>query len=733
MTPISAATNRTDKGQVEAGLSRSPKLQPWHLDRLAVVYVRQSSPQQVAENRESTDRQYALAHRAVELGWPPDRVLVIDDDQGKSGTTAEGRLGFQRLLAEVGLDHVGLILGIEMSRLARSCKDWHQLLELCALFRTVLADPDGLYDPTDHNDRLLLGLTGIMSEAELHVLRGRMRQGLLNKVRRGEVFLWPPVGYVRAPEGGFDFDPDEQARATVRLVFDQFERLGTVRKVLRYLLAQGIRLGIRPHAGPNRGQLEWRAPTRDTVTAILRRPVYAGYYSYGQRQTDPRRRTPGRRWSGRVPVPPEEYLALIPDKVPAYITPDRYEANQRRLAENRARTESKGAPREGPSLLAGLVICGRCGKRMSVHYSGRERILRYTCVTGVADARKTCRHALAGRVLDRLVADRVLAALQPGALELSLAAAEDVIRERTALDANWRQRVERARAAAARIERQYQVTEPENRLVGRTLERRWEEALQEVRRLDEEYARFRQAQPTALTRHEVDQIRDLARDLPTLWGAPTTTSADRQQIIRFLVERVEVAVEGVSDRVLVTITWAGGQSTRHEVTRPVGRYEQTADFDRLMARVRELRAAGLSFAAIAEPLNAEGYRPPKCAERFHKDIVGRLLKRRTPGGPPEAAMDRDVLGQHEWFVVDLAKRLGVGKTTLHAWLQRGWVRYRRLPGYRGRCVCWVDAEELARLERLARAPRGWWDPPPSELTTPKPRPAEAEGRGRGAR
>jgi hypothetical protein len=267
----------------------------------------------------------------------------------------------------------------------------------------------------------------------------------------------------------------------------------------------------------------------------------------------------------------------------------------------------------------------------------------------------------------------------------------------------------------------------------RTLERRWEEALQEVRRLDEEYARFRQAQPTALTRHEVDQIRDLARDLPTLWDAPTTTSADRQQIIRFLVERVEVAVEGVSDRVLVTITWAGGQSTRHEVTRPVGRYEQTADFDRPMARVRELRAAGLSFAAIAEPLNTEGYRPPKCAERFHKDIVGRLLKRRTPGGPPEAAMDRDVLGQHEWFVVDLAKRLGVGKNTLHAWLQRGWVRYRRLPGYRGRCVCWVDAEELARLERLARAPRGWWDPPPSELTTPKPRPAEAEGRGRGAR
>lgn len=729
MTPVDAAANPTGKGPVSAALTRPSKIQPWHLDRLAVVYVRQSTPQQVAENRESTDRQYALAQRAVELGWPPDWILVIDNDQGKSGTTAEGRLGFQRLLAEVGLDHVGLILGLEMSRLARSCKDWHQLIELCAIFRTLLADQDGLYDPTDHNDRLLLGLTGIMSEAELHVLRGRMRQGLLNKVRRGEVFLEPPVGYVRGTDGGFDLDPDEQARSVVHIVFDQFERLGTIRKVLRHLLANDIRIGVRPHAGANRGQLEWRPPTRDTVAKMLQHPIYAGYYCYGRKQTDPRRKKPGRRWSGRVVVPRAEYLALIPDKCPAYITPERYEANQRQLAENRARTESKGTPREGPSLLAGLVICGRCGKRMSVHYSGRARVLRYTCVTGVADARGRCRQALAGRVLDRLVADQVLAALRPGALDLSLAAAEDVIRERAALDENWRQRLERARTQATRVERQYQAAEPENRLVARTLERRWEEALQEVRRREEEYARFRQVQPTVLSRAEADQIRELARDLPALWDAPTTTLADRQRIVRFLVERVEVTVEGVSDRVRVAVTWAGGQQTHHQTTRPVGRYEQTADFDRLMARVRELRASGQSFAAIAEHLNTEGYHPPKCAERFHKNIVSRLLGRRTPGGPLRST-DRSTLGRDEWFVIDLAKRLGIGKTTLHAWLQRGWVRHRRLPGYRGRCICWADAGELERLGRLARAPRGWWaQAPPPELTTPMSPPAVSIGRG----
>ena len=722
MTPINAATGRTSKGPAQAGLSRSPKVQPWHLDRLAVVYVRQSTAQQVAENRESTDRQYALARRAVELGWPADRVLIIDDDQGKSGATAEGRLGFQRLLAEVGLDHVGLILGLEMSRLARSCKDWHQLLELCALFRTVLADQDGLYDPTDHNDRLLLGLTGIMSEAELHVLRGRMRQGLLNKVRRGEVFLWPPIGYVRSPGGGFDVDPDEQARAAVVMVFDQFDRLGTVRKVLRHLVTNGVRLGIRPHSGPNRGQLEWRVPTRDTVTAILRRPAYAGYYSYGGRQTDPRRRQPGRRWSGRVVVPPEEYLALIPDKVPAYITRDRYDANQRRLAENRARVESKGAPREGPSLLAGLVVCGRCGKRMTVHYSGRALTLRYTCRTGVADLRGTCSHGLAGRVLDQLVAAQVLAALKPYALELSLAAVEDVIRERASLDENRRQQLERFRTAAARIERQYQATEPENRLVGRTLERRWEEALQEVRVLEEEYARFRKSQPTALTRREVDEIRALANDLPGLWGAATTTAADRQQVIRFLVDRVEVAVEGVSDRVRVTITWAGGQQTGHEITRPVGRYEQTADFDRLMARVRELRAAGISFSGIAARLNAEGYQPVKGAAQFDGDMVGRVLKCRTPGWKPRANERTGVLEKDEWFVVDLAVKLGIPKNTLHAWIRRCWVRHRHLTGYRAPCVCWADADELRRLQRLRETPHGWWDPVLSEeLTVPKPR------------
>ena len=704
--------------------ARSPKIQRWHLDRRAVVYVRQSTAHQVTTNRESAERQYALAGRAAEFGWPADRVLVIDDDQGKSGATAEGRPGFQRLLAEVGLDHVGLVLGLEMSRLARSCKDWHQLVELCGLFRTLLADADGVDDPTDPNDRMLLGLRGIMSEAEVHALRGRMRQGLLNKVGRGEVFLTPPVGYVRSPGGGFALDPDEQARAAIRTVFDQFDRLGTIRKVLRYLLAHDVRRGVRPHAGPNRGQLEWRPPARDTVADVLRHPVYAGYYCYGRRRTDPRRKKPGRAESGRVVVPPGEYRALIPDVCPAYISRDRYEANQRRRADNRARIAYKGAVRNGPSLLAGLVACGRCGKRMTVHYAGRGQHLRYVCATGVADARPRCRHALAGRGVDPLVADLVLAALQPGALELSLAAAEDVLRGRAALDGHRRQRVERARHQAARAERQYQAAEPENRLVARALEQRWEEARREVRRAEEDHARFRHAQPVPPGTAEVDQIRALARDLPALGAAPTTGPADRQPVIRSLVERAEVAVEGETDRARVTVTRVGGQRTEHALTRPVGRYDRTADFGRLMSRIRDLRAAGHSFAAAAETLNAEGFRPPKGAVRFHTDIVSRVVRRYTPGYRPPPKSDRAALGPGEWFAIDLAREVGIGKNTLHAWRARGWVSYRRPPGPRTPCVCWADAGEVARLRRLARAPRGWGATVPSDLTTPKPPPAQ---------
>src|SRR5438132_1314890 len=378
--PQEPGTTTATAGSATAAVVAIPtsKVKDWHLERKAIVAIRQSTPQQVVEHRESADRQYSLVHRAALLGWPKDRVEVVDEDQGHSGQSALGRLGFQYLLAEIGLDHVGIIFGLEMSRLARSNKDWHQLLELCAIFRTLLADQDGLYDPTDYNDRLLLGLKGTMSEAELHILRSRMYQGLLNKARRGEVYNHPPSGYVRLPTGEFALDPDEQVQSVIRLIFDQFERVGTIHGLLRYLVEHGIRMPTRPREGPNRGQLEWHRPNRVTLQNLLHHPLYAGYYRWGHRAIDPRRQVAGRPGTGRTLRQPKDCLVLLEDRCPAYITVARFWTNQERLESNRARAASLGAVRHGPSLLGGLLICGRCGRRLLVNYTNAGSALRYS-------------------------------------------------------------------------------------------------------------------------------------------------------------------------------------------------------------------------------------------------------------------------------------------------------------------------------------------------------------------
>src|SRR6266545_3561211 len=408
---------------------RSEKVQSWHWDRLAVVYVRQSTPQQVVEHRESTRLQYGLVDRAVALGWAAGRVLVIDDDLGRSAASAEARPGFQRLVSEVSLDQVGIVLGVEMSRLARSGKDWHQLLELCALFGTLLGDADGVYDPSEYNDRLLLGLKGTMSEAELHLLKQRMLAGRLAKARRGELAL--PL-----------------------------------------LAGHQVRVGVRVREGPGKGELSWRRPSRATLNNLLHNPAYAGCYAYGRRRVDPRRQRPGQPSSGRVVADPDSWLVWLPGRLPAYISWEQYERNGARLRANQARAGQPGAVRNGPALLAGLVVCAKCGHRMSVRYREATRCL-YLCDRLAVDYGGERCQQLAGACLDRFVTQQALAALAPAALELSLAAAGQVERERAELDRLWRQRLERAAYQTERARRQYDLVEPENRLVARQLERAW--------------------------------------------------------------------------------------------------------------------------------------------------------------------------------------------------------------------------------------------------------------------
>jgi DNA invertase Pin-like site-specific DNA recombinase len=702
---------------------RSAKIRPWHLQRRAVVYVRQSSPQQVLEHRESTARQYALTERAFTLGWSRDQIEVIDEDQGKSGQTAQGRPGFQRLLAEVALDRVGLILGLEMSRLARCCADWHHLLELCARYHTLLADPDGLYDPTDHNDRLLLGLTGMMSEAELHILKERMYRGKLNKARRGELFNHPPIGYIKLPSGPFAIDPDEQVQAVVRLLFDEFERHGSLHGLLRYLVHHGIRMPVRPHCGPNRGQLEWRRPNRETLQNLLHHPIYAGAYRHGHRPVDPRRQVPGRPATGRQIRRPEDCQVLIRDHLPAYISWERFCANQAVLQANHARGTSPGAPRLGPSLLAGLLICGRCGRRMRVGYGGPSNTLRYDCSRGVSDYAEPLCQSLSGGVLDAFVAGQLLAAVEPAALEASLAAIEDVQQERQRLQGLWRQRLERARYETDRAARQYHAVEPENRLVARELERRWEQTLQDQHRLEQEHEDFLKQQPGRLTAQQREELLALSRDLPAVWHAPTTTPADRQRVARLLLERVVVTVVGTSEQVAVRLEWAGGHAQDHMIIRPVSRYARRSDYPKLVARLRELHERKLTAAEIAGRLNHEGFQPPKRTHRFGPEMVRRLLVKLGLGRPRvPAEQERALLGPEEWRLSDLSDHLGIPRETLHRWRRVGWIHGRKLDEPRGRWVLWADAEELERLRRLRTCPKTWDNQPLlKELTIPKDR------------
>jgi len=688
-------------------LPGSGKIQGNHRDRLAVVYVRQSTLKQVKEHQESGRLQYALRERAVELGWSPRRVLVIDEDQGRSGKYVEGRSGFQRLVAEVGLNHVGLVLGIEISRLARSNSDWYHLLDMCGLYQMLIGDVDGIYDPRNYNDRLLLGLKGTMSEAELHILKQRLDAGKWGKARRGELGMPVPMGYVRRPSGEVVKDPDEQAQAVVELVFAAFARYRTVNRVLRYLLDEQVEFPRRVSSGADKGSLRWSRASRSTLNTMLKHPIYAGAYVYGRRRVDATKQCPGRRGSGRVSLPMEEWAVCLKDRLPAYISWEEYEGNVRQIASN-STVSGIGAPRRGPSLLAGVVLCGRCGLRMTTRYSQNGRGLQYVCDRRHTLYREPVCQTVSGRVIDEALSRLVLQALQPLALELSLNVAHDLEAERARVLEQWEQRLKRVRYEAQRAYRQYNAVEPENRLVTRELERQWEAALQSEAALKLEYERVVARQPVPLTASERAAIQRLTSDIPALWHARTSTAAERQSIVRQLIEQVVITLEGKRERIGVEVHWAGGHRTCLTVIRPVARQEQLSYYAELVRRVAALRNEGQSAAGIAQILSDEGWRPAQGGERFPESTVQRLLMRRAVrqflNRPPASA--NIPKGANEWSSDEMVELLDMPRVTLYGWIKKGVVRARRTC-YRNQPVwlIWTDETELERLRALRADPR----------------------------
>jgi DNA invertase Pin-like site-specific DNA recombinase len=646
--------------------------------------------------------------------------VVIDDDLGRSGASAEVRPGFQRLVAKIGLGRVGLVLGVEMSRLARSCRDWHQLLEICALFDTLLADSDGVLDPAVYNDRLLLGLKGTMSEAELHILKSRMHAGRRAKAARGELGINLPRGYVRRPSGEIALDPDEQVQAIVRLVFALFEQRRTINGVLAYLVAHDIKLPDRRRGGPAKGELVWRRPNRCTLGEMLANPAYAGAYAYGRRAIDPRRRRPGHPGSGRARRAPGE-MVLLRDRWPAYISWEDHERNGAQVTANRA--QHGGVPRGGPSLLAGLLVCGRCGRRMTTLYPQGGRRLRYSCSREAIEHGGPACQSLSGLGLDALVGELIVQALSPAAVESSLQLAEDIELERTALQRQWLQRLERARCEAERARRQFDAVEPENRLVVRTLERHWEQALADELWLQAEHERFLASQPLPLTATELAAIRQLTADMAALWHAPTTTARDRQAIARLLLERVVVTVEGESERAGGGDLLLGRGRAHRACLDPAGQAADAAEhLPGVAGADRGVASDGQRAPAIAENLNREGWRPPKRRTTFTAAMVRDLLARQglqpTRGDTPSRAVERH--GDDELTLQELALRLGMPCPTVYRWLQRGLLRGRRAETGRWPPIWLVTADaveiELLGALRLAGMPGRRLNSPPTLQT-----------------
>jgi hypothetical protein len=456
------------------------------------------------------------------------------------------------------------------------------------------------------------------------------------------------------------------------------------------------------------------------LQCLLHHPIYAGFYRFGHRTVDPRKKVPGRPQSGRTFRAAHDCPVLLPDHLPAYISAEQFWANQERLEQNRARAESLGAPRQGPALLSGLLVCGRCGYRMVVNYNNAHNGLRYNCTHALVCYGEPECQSLSGRGLDAFVAGQVLAALEPAALELHLAAAEDIERQRQLVHQNWQQRLERARYEAERAARQYGAVEPENRLVARELERRWEEALHERTRLEQEYQQFCAQRPATLSAAERAQIRQLAHDLPALWSAAATTPADRQRLVRFVIERIEVEVQGQSEQVWLAITWSGGSVSRHELRRAVQRYEQLSDYPQLVARIEQLRAAGRSMDEVAEALNAEGFHPPRYVERFTGGMIAGMLERKyARAGESHGVRVGQALQPGEWLLGDLARHLGMPAATLHHWRKAGWVRARKLAVPGGLWAIRATGAERKRLQRLRRYQQARPNQDiPAELKTP---------------
>ncbi len=644
-------------------MSDRQKITETHLRRRAVVYVRQSTVTQLERNHESRARQYALRERAVELGWLAGSVTVVDEDLGRSGASTEGRVGFKDLVAEVGLGQVGLVLALEVSRFARRSADWHQLLDLCALTGTLIADQDGIYSPSDFNDRLLLGLKGTMSEAELHLIRARLNGGLRNKAERGELEQNLPVGLDREEDGGIVLAADEQVRHAIARVFELWRRVGSARQVVVCLIEEAQRL---PRRTVGSRRVRWAPANYPAVHDFLTNPAYAGAFVFGRTHQQKSLDEHGQVRCRTVELPVEQWSVCLPEHHPGYVNWDEYLATRARLRANvRPRGQGGGAAREGGGLLQGILRCGRCGRRMQVTYSGNDgRTPRYACVrANNFHGGQRCQ-SLGGLRLEKAIAAAFLEAITPAGVCACAEAIGEIERQHEERLAGQRLALERAQFEAGRARRKFDACEPENRLVGRTLERTLEEALGESEREQRKLAELEHRRPEPLTSTERQALTRLGRELPRLWTAETTTPRDRKELLRTLISEIIVTVREDPRRAEIEIVWEGGAHT--ELLVPLIRRgpETTRTSEDTIELIRQL-AAHHPDHQIAAILNKQG-RLTGTGLPFTEPRVKRARKQHQIPAAPPPDPDSGIFS-----IAQAADELGVAHTTIYRWLQAG--------------------------------------------------------------
>jgi len=677
-----------------------------HLTRDAYLYVRQSSLRQVIENTESTQRQYALRQRAVALGWPADRIIVIDSDLGQSGASATERVGFQRLVADVGMGRAGIVLGLEVSRLARNSTDWHRLLEICALTDTLILDEDGIYDPAHFNDRLLLGLKGTMSEAELHLLRARLRGGALNKARRGELRTGLPVGFVYDASGKVILDPDRQVQSTLNVFFETFERVGSCFGTLRHFRDEKLLFPRRVRAGSSKGALLWTPLTYSVALHVLHNPRYAGVYAYGRLKS--RKGIDGRTHSRKAPR--DEWISLQRDAHAGYIRWEQYEANERRLQECSAAyalDRRRSPPREGSSLLQGIVVCGRCGARMTVRYGGRNgrEAPVYVCQRRTIEHGEPICQSVPGRTIDATIGDLLMETLSPLAIDVALEVHREMQTRVAEVDQIRGQHVERRKYEADLARRRFMQADPDNRLVVDTLEAEWNSALRELGRAEDELAAARALEREHHAAVDLDHLRAVAKTFPSVWRDRKTAARDRKRMVRLMIEDATI-LKG--EQITLHLRFRGGATTTLTVPRPLTYFEERRTQSQLVSEIDELLTEHHD-AEVAKIL-VDRERKPGGGGIF--DVAHVAFIRTTYN----LKSFRERLLENGYVSIDkLATRFDVTHGAIKRWRVRGLLHGRRVnekeeyvyedPGNDPRV--WKAAQHAARVRPVAPGSRGY--------------------------